>query len=274
MNEDRRDTIVEDIKRVALRLGSSALSRSEYYKHGKYNHYQIYDGGNDWTTLCELAGVIPKTRLPVADEVYFLKLTEAVEKLGRYPKTSERKRFGLNFSKRRYPTLRSFIEKALELGRIPNLFKQDKELNRFLSLGIPELAGASRVSTIPGHELIRPIPPIPMSSKRSKWERTGLEGFPYAPQEEQGVLALLAILCSRGDIKWQILDLSANGIDAICYDEYEKREIRVELKCLLSKGSWNHRLDDLDCVVCWENRWRDFPKPVIELSRLIRAGKK
>jgi hypothetical protein len=273
MNDDRKDSIVEDIKRVALLLGSNVLSRSDYFKYGKYSQYQIYEGGNDWTTFCDLAGVTSKTKLPVADEVYFLKLTEAIEILGRYPKTSERKRFGLNFSKRRYPTLKSFIDKAIEFGRVPNLFKKEKEPKCFPSIRIPEPIGVNRVSCSPGQELIRPIPPIPMPSKRSKWERTGLEGFPYAPQEEQGVLALLAILCSRGDIKWQILDLSANGIDAICYDDYEKREIRVELKCLLSKGSWNHRLDDLDCVVCWENRWRDFPKPVVELSSLIRGKK-
>ncbi len=34
-----------------------------------------------------------------------------------------------------------------------------------------------------------------------------LNGFPYAPQEEQGVLAIFAILCSKKILPWQILDL-------------------------------------------------------------------
>jgi len=71
-------------------------------------------------------------------------------------------------------------------------------------------------------------------------------------------------------LPWQILDLtSGKGIDATCFDEIENREIRVELKFVLSKGSWNHPIEQLDFVVCWENRWPEFPKPVIELSKII-----
>lgn len=29
-------------------------------------------------------------------------------------------------------------------------------------------------------------------------------------------------------------------------------------------------LDNLDYVVCWENRWQDFPKPGIEIGLLLR----
>jgi len=71
-------------------------------------------------------------------------------------------------------------------------------------------------------------------------------------------------------LNWQILELrGGKGIDATCYDNDQNREIRVELKFRLSKGSWNHNIDDLDYVVCYENRWRDFPKPVIELGRIF-----
>lgn len=118
----------------------------------------------------------------------------------------------------------------------------------------------------------RPTAPIPKQTKRTKWKRIDIDGFPYAPQEEEGVVALFAILCSRGLIKWQILDLKGGrGIDAICYDIDTHREIRVELKHTLSRGSWNHPIEDIDYVVCWLNRWQDFPKPVIELSSLVRS---
>ena len=117
----------------------------------------------------------------------------------------------------------------------------------------------------------RPVPPIPPNTKRTKWERTGIPGLPYAPQKEQGVLAFFAIFCSERILPWQILDISAGkGIDATCFDENENKEIQVELKYILSKGSWNHPLEDLDYVVCWENRWPDFPKPVIEIGKIMR----
>jgi hypothetical protein len=116
----------------------------------------------------------------------------------------------------------------------------------------------------------RIIPPIPKSSKRNRWERTDIDGFPYAPQDESGVVALFGILCSQGVLRWQIIDLnSSKGIDCICFDEEAGKEICAELKFLLTRAGWNHPIDQIDYVVCWENRWADFPKPVIELKKLI-----
>jgi len=270
MNNDITDAMVADIKRVARRLGANSLSRSEYFQHGKYSQYQLYDGGNDWTTLCKRAGVTPKTKQPVSDENYFLNLAKTVKALGRYPRASERKKFGLNFSKRRFPTLTAFIEKAIELGHVPDLRKPRRKPDPSESYSSPEAVQPIRPLLQSQDDQARPVPPIPLDSRRSRWKRTGLDGFPYAPQEEQGVLALFSILCDRGVIPWQIIDLSTNGIDAICFDETNKKEIRVELKYLLSKGSWNHRIEDLDYVVCWEKRWPDFPKPVIELAKLMK----
>ncbi|TAJ24362.1 MAG: hypothetical protein EPO64_09585 [Nitrospirae bacterium] len=119
--------------------------------------------------------------------------------------------------------------------------------------------------------LPRPIPPIPEQTRRKNWKRTGIVGFPYAPQDESGVIALFSILCTQGVIPWQIIELnSGKGIDATCYDEKRQCELKVELKHLLTRSNWNHSVDDLDWVVCWENRWKDFPKPVYELKSLVR----
>jgi len=273
MESDITQEIVEDIKRVAHRLGKTTLSRSEYFQQGKFNHYQVYDGGQNWTDLCEMAGIKPETKQPVSDETYFHRLSKATAALGRYPKASERKEYGLNMSKRRYPTLASFIEKAIELGYVANL----REGGLQKGLKFRESESQSEIIELIKNALHkigqqkRPVPPIPLNTKRTKWERTGIAGFPYAPQEEQGVLALFTILCSEHILPWQILDISAGkGIDATCFDETQNKEIQVELKYILSKGSWNHPFADLDYVVCWENRWQDFPKPVIEIGKLIR----
>jgi len=105
-------------------------------------------------------------------------------------------------SKRRYATLPEFIEKAIELGHVPDLREakipaQSQELGQS-----PEIVKLIRSALQNQAEHARPIPPIPFNTKRSKWERTGLDGFPYAPQEEQGVLALFSILCARGVLPW------------------------------------------------------------------------
>jgi len=256
--------VAKDIAHVAARLGQTALSRSEYLQHGVFTGYHIYDGGRTWGSLCHLAGVTPKTNAPVPDEVYFARLAAAVRQLGRLPKVSERKRYGLNFSKRRYATLQAFVERAIDLGHLPALFVPRAPAPQSAAPAIsPASASPPRA--------VRPVPPIPRDTTRSKWGRTGIDGFPYAPQDELGVVALFGILCSQGRIGWQILELrGGKGIDVTCFDHAMDREIRVELKHTLSRGSWNHKIEEIDYVVCWLNRWPDFPKPVVVLNELLK----
>ncbi len=269
MKNDIERDLIADVKTVASKLGTNMLSRSEYFQHGQYTAYQVYDGGRTWEDVCRAAGLETKKKEPVSDEEYFSRLKQAFKILGRYPKASERKKFGLNFSKRRYSTLKDFIRKAVSLEYVPDLFNDKAEEES------DETALTITASLGPQSEALekrpRPIPPIPVETKRTKRERTGVDGFPYAPHDELGVVGLFAILCSKGKIKWQILEMrGGKGIDITCYDEVMGKPIRVELKHTLSKGSWNHRIDDLDVVVCWENRWPDFPKPVLVLSEIVK----
>jgi hypothetical protein len=261
---DLTPEIVSDIVRVANQLATSTLSRSEYVQHGGFSLYQIYDGGVTWEDYCREAGVKTRKKEEVPDEVYFGRLQCAIRELGRHPKTSERKRFGLNFSKRRFPTLPAFIQAAIERGIIPDTeanepYEQSQLKQESAVAAIPDATETTGTTN-------RQVPAIPAHTSRAKWERIDMPGFPYAPQDESGTIALFAILCARGVIKWDILDLNTGkGVDCICWDHVMKRELRVELKHRLTRAGWNHAVDDVDYVVCWENRWPDFPKPVISL---------
>jgi len=262
--------IADDIRRIADQLGTNRLSYSEYLQHGSFTVYQIYDGGRTWESLCQLVGIETKKIETIPDEIYFARLRVAVAQLGRIPKTTERKKYGLNFSKRRYPTLRVFVEKAILLGELDAAYSEkamapsSQVLNEREILEGPNNVALSRPQ--------RPVPPIPRNTGRSKWERTGIHGFPYAPQDELGVVSLFAILCSEGIIDWEILELrGGKGIDATCFDHISQQEIRVELKHTHSRSNWNHKVEDIDYVVCWDNRWKDFPKPVISLRDIIRT---
>ena len=208
-----------------------------------------------------------KEKAAVADEVYFQRLAAAVKQLGRYPITSERKRFGLNFSMRRFPTLPAFIEKAIALGHVADLRPKVASCSATASEAAPDPSAEPANVVAPDH---RPIPPIPAKTKRRKWQRTGVNGFPYAPQDELSVVALFGILCANGTLNWEILEMNGGkGIDATCFDHATRKEIRVEVKHTHSRGNWNHTVDEIDYIVCWENRWTDFPKPVIELRTLV-----
>jgi hypothetical protein len=118
MSDDITNAIIEDIRRVAHRLGTKSLARTEYYLHGKYSQYQMYESGNNWTDLCGRAGIVSKTKQTVSDEEHFCNLAKAEETLGRYPRVSERKKFGLNASKRRFPTLAALILESAPSARL------------------------------------------------------------------------------------------------------------------------------------------------------------
>lgn len=269
----REKEIVDDVIRVGRNLGltsgKDSLSRSEYLNNGaRFSHYDIYDNGLSWEYYCEKAGFKTKTNEPVTDEVYFERLKKAVETLGRLPKTSERKKFGLNFSQGRWSTLDVFIKYVVSnnLVSLPDSITLKHIETPHQQSESPVIKSAK--TNTGGARL---IPPIPVKSKRKKWERTGIAGFPYAPQDESGVIALFSILCSQSIIPWQIVDLNGGkGIDSICYDDKDQGEIRVELKHTLSKAAWNHSFDSFDYLVCWENRWKDFPKPVVELKTFVK----
>lgn len=275
MIEPLAEEIIQDIKQVAGKLGGESLSRTEYVQHGRFSLYQVYDGGKTWGKLCAAAGVKTKKIEPVPDEVYFQRLATVANELGRYPKTSERKKYQLNFSKRRFSTLAEFIDKATELGYVPDLRGSVLEESKpavELPQGYEQEPDVSPIAEGSNSQVSRPVPPIPRHTNRNRWERTGIDGFPYAPQDESGVVAIFSILCTSRKIDWQVLELrSGRGTDATCYDHQQNKEVRVELKYTHSKANWNHSIDEVDYVVCWENRWQDFPKPVIVLRDLLKT---
>jgi len=260
--------IVADVKKVAARLGTSALSRGQYLQHATFSEYDLYDGGTIWDQYCKAAGVMCKAVAAVGDEAYLVRLKQAVTTLGRLPKNTERKRFGLNFTKRRFPTLDDFFRFAASAGVIdlPSHLQPPRG-DRVATRSAAHL----RPENDPANGAARRVPPIPTDTRRRKWLRTGVDGLPYAPQDELGTVALFGVLCARGVIRWQILDLNGGkGIDARCWDDDAQTEIRVEVKYVLSRTTWNHSAQDIDFVVCWENRWADFPKQVIELRKLVQ----
>jgi len=281
MAQKLNPNIIADIKRVAerlcLRVGDE-FGRQQYLGHPdhQFTKDDIYDGGNGWKAYCPAAGFTTKEIGQVSDDDYYQRLQEAMRQIfdeegkERYPKSYEKKRFGLNFPKKRWGTLEKFIKQAVALGQIKDLRPKPVKLARTeVSVTIPTVLPSPPIA-----EEARPIPAIPSKTRRQKWQRTNVKGLPYAPHDELSVVALFGILCATsrlGDRNWEILEMTGGkGIDAICWDHDAKQEIRVELKHTFSKNNWNHLVEEIDYVVCWENRWKDFEKPVIELRGILK----
>lgn len=119
--------IVRDIRVVAERLRlkpGEEFGLPEYLESGgRFSSYQISDGGYRWSDYCTKAGFRPKVKDPASDEEYYERYVKAVKALGRFPKESERKRFGLKMSAHRREILNKFRRRALSEGilELPDL---------------------------------------------------------------------------------------------------------------------------------------------------------
>jgi hypothetical protein len=275
---DKEAEIVGDVRKVGLALGKvpgrDRFGKREYITAGgRFSQYYLYDGGRGWEFYCRKAGYEPKTKSGVSDPDYAERFRRACGELGRPPRKSEYKNYGLSCNKRRrgdihqlYATIASEIfgrrpatatPAAAEKGEAPpDTSREARKSENVQNTHI----GRTR----------RHVPPIPKNIRGKKWEQIGIDGFPYAPHHEMGVVAIFAILCSRGRLPLQITYVtSGTGTDGVCWDEEAQEEVRVEFKKILAKSSFDKSLGSFDMLVCWENRWPDFPKRVIELKGFV-----
>ncbi|MEW6347955.1 MAG: hypothetical protein AB1646_02750 [Thermodesulfobacteriota bacterium] len=263
-----REDKLKDIKRVAGELGVSRLSRRQYSENGGlYTEHQIFDRGDTWAALCKEVALESKRQNPVADEEYFRRLKEFYERNHRVPKYNEVTLAGLTFNKR-WTTRKDFLADAVEKGVIPQEALKQHHRN-----DIPEETAGEAAETnqtekrdaFPKRASI--VPPPPKDSKWQKWQRIDEPGFPCAPHDELGVVALFAILCSQEKLPFQIIGATGGkGTDSVCWDERTRDHVNIEFKYNLSQSTWNHPIEEVDLVVCWKTKWPDFPREVIELS--------
>ncbi|MEY4704402.1 MAG: hypothetical protein RL042_598 [Nitrospirota bacterium] len=270
------EPIVADIKRVGTQLGlrsGAQFAFAEYRQaEGRFTKHQIQDGGLSWKYWCERAGFTTKGTPPVPTKDLIRRYADAYKELGRKPKASERKRYGLRFRPRIDPMGTEQIESLEDLHQ---LAIQCGEIAESPKAAAPAVGGAKPAVIVSpdlaGHIRSEQPPPIPRRSKRKTWERIDVPGFPFAPHDENGVVALFAILCACGTLPYEILQLnSGKGIDAICWHRQELREVHIELKHVLRRSSWNHLLDEIDAVVCWRNSFPSFQRPVVVLEDVVR----
>jgi len=82
------EDVIEDIKAVAVAVGSTALSMSDYATHGKYSGRVIYRNFTGWEEAVRAAGLSPAYKLPIeaTDELCFEAIEAAWQRVGRQPR--------------------------------------------------------------------------------------------------------------------------------------------------------------------------------------------
>ena len=80
---------LEDLCRVAKKLGKNSVTRNEYKKHGKFSPTPIIRNFGSWFFALDKAGLERTRNLNITNEQYFLNIGKLWEKLGRQPSYGE-----------------------------------------------------------------------------------------------------------------------------------------------------------------------------------------
>ena len=108
------DTLIDDLKRVATKTGSSRVTIALYEEHGCYHATTLTRRFGSWLKALELAG-LPKTRnLNISNEELFENLVKVWTNLGSQPKYNQLTRDVSSFSSGTYENRFGTWSRALE----------------------------------------------------------------------------------------------------------------------------------------------------------------
>ncbi|HLK28401.1 MAG TPA: HNH endonuclease [Puia sp.] len=110
--------LINDLKKVALKLGTTVLTSREYDEAGKYNSGTIHRRFKSWNKALEKAGLEPALSLNIPDKELFENVESVWISLGRQPTHREMKRPISKYSTypytRRFGTWRKALEAFIE----------------------------------------------------------------------------------------------------------------------------------------------------------------
>lgn len=123
--------LLADLKRVAKKYPSQAITQTKYIKHGKYNHARYWKTFGSWPKALKAAGIEATHlyRIPVADLCSNMK--RVWTKLGRQPKYKEMAKPLSKYSPSPYRYLFGTWDKVLkwfvDLSNDPKLWKKTED---------------------------------------------------------------------------------------------------------------------------------------------------
>ncbi len=79
------EELIQDLKRVALKLKKDSITHKEYNRHGRFHSCTLGRKFGSWFKALEKAGLKKTRNYGVTDEEYFVNLEEVWVKLGRQP---------------------------------------------------------------------------------------------------------------------------------------------------------------------------------------------
>lgn len=135
LNDYHRNTpgqeLLDDLKRVALKLGKNSLTKTEYNIPGKYGSSTILRRFGSWNNALQKAGLVITLNLNISDIELFENIEEVWIALGRQPKYDEVKKplskYSSSTYENRFGTWRKALEAFVEFINTDNDKNQEAE---------------------------------------------------------------------------------------------------------------------------------------------------
>jgi hypothetical protein len=265
-----RDELIVKVREVAGRLGVAALSRSRFLAEAGVRKCDLERHFDGWTELCRAAGVEPVGRKdPIPDDVLFEEMRATFLALGGVPKLAafeRRFRFTSSMFYQRgwsWPEAKARC-RAWIAARDPafpyldQLPAEARPRRSRLRPGDPD-APARRLEKMRVHEA---------RGNRLMGERIDFRGMARAPVNEQGVVALFAMVAQDLGYSIELMTQSFPDCEAVRRVRGNRFErVRIELE-YESRNFLHHDHDPARCdvLVCWIANWQ--PPEGIELLEL------
>lgn len=268
-----KEMILEEIKRVATKLGKKSLKQVDFRKHSKISTSVIRYHYGSWNAAVAQAGLLPidpiemiRHKEKLSDDDLLRDLIRLQNEHGKEPTASIVNAKG-KYSERPYRARWKNVATAFQMA-----------LRRYQSDVVP--APDTKIMSPILSETVKVIPQThkPPREKRKRivfGEPIDFRGLRFAPVNEQGVVYLFGMISH--ELGYLIESIRTEYPDCEgkrCFDktrnQWEHVQIEFEYKSTNFKEH-GHNIDQCDIIVCWEHNWPECPIEVLELRNVIKV---
>jgi hypothetical protein len=274
-----KQTIIDELRRVAAKLGTTTVTRRNFTEHGQISYSTVRYYFRSWRQALESAGLATNPLAPppewrqqkLSDEELLQEIVRLTKELGRKPTIdamNARGRFSVTPYRKRWGSL----ENACQAAYAKYGFPDAKEFGETTSQ-----EHAPSESQLAVSRVVVPKTHIPKEAPRRKKVQFGepidFRGLRFAPINEQGVVYVFGMI-SR-ELGFLIESIRTDYPDCEgkrCVDPKKQRWEHVLIEFEYQSSNFRehgHSAEDCDLIVCWIHDWEECPIEVLELRSQI-----
>ena len=269
-----KQQIIEEIKKIAMKLGVKSLKCKEFSKNSKISLGSVRYYFGTWNNAVKEAGLTPidskdvlsvfREKRMIKDNELLLDLIRLYNEFSKEPTEdliNAKGKYSVRPYRARWKTPRNAF--LIAQKKFPDEFKKVK------SREIEEIKDKN-------------IAFIPQTIKPQKLRKRGVtfgepidfRGLRFAPVNEQGVVYLFGMISH--ELGYLIESVRTECPDCEgkrCFDKDKNQweHVRIEFEYKSSHfKEHGHNENECDIIVCWIHDWKESPLEVLELRSVIK----